>query len=90
MNESTFTFQVDAALKEQFSAAVEASNLNGEQVLAELMRDFVARQNESAQYDAWVRREVQHGLDAANAGDSFSSDEVEAEAAAWRDAMRAP
>ena len=36
------------------------------------------------QLDAWFRREVQIGLDAANAGDVVAAEDVEAEAVAWR------
>lgn len=46
------------------------------------MRDFVRQQEEAAVHDAWFRRQVQIGLDSANAGDVISTAEVEAEA--WR------
>jgi len=36
------------------------------------------------EYDAWFCREVQIGLDQANAGMLIASEEVEAEAARWR------
>lgn len=32
------------------------------------MREFVQEQQEGAEHDAWFRRQVQAGLDAANAG----------------------
>lgn len=48
------------------------------------MRDFVRQQHEAAEHDAWLRRQVQMGLDSANAGELLGSEEVEAEAAAWR------
>jgi len=38
-----------------------------------------------AEYDAWFRREVQIGLDQANAGLLIPSEQVEAEAAIWRE-----
>jgi predicted transcriptional regulator len=38
--------------------------------------------------DAWFHRQVRVGLDAANAGDVISAEEVEAEAAAWRIELR--
>src|SRR3546814_12807323 len=44
------------------------------------------KEREAAAHDAWFRREVQIGLDSANAGRLVSGDVVEAEAAAWRDA----
>jgi predicted transcriptional regulator len=85
MNESTFTFRVDASLKEQFTAAAKGSGRTGAQLLRDFMRDYVRQQQEAAAYDQWFRREVQAGIDEAIAGDVFSSEEVEAEAAAWRE-----
>jgi len=41
-------------------------------------------QQATAEHDAWFRRQVQAGLDAANAGDVISAEIVEAEAATWR------
>ncbi|WP_161993214.1 hypothetical protein [Lacisediminimonas profundi] len=37
-----------------------------------------------AEHEAWFRQAVQTGLDAADAGDVISDEEVEADAAAWR------
>ena len=84
MSEATFTFRVDAGLKEQFSTAAKSRDRTGAQLLRDFMRDFVKQQLEAAEHDAWFRREVQIGIDAANAGVVVSSKEVEAEAQAWR------
>lgn len=51
------------------------------------MRDFVRQQQEAASHDAWFWREVQAGIDSANAGDLVSAEEVEADAA-WRESTR--
>ena len=85
MSESTFTFRVDASLKEQFIKAAKGCDRTGAQLLRDFMRDFVRQQQEAAAHDQWFRRAVQAGIDAANAGDVYSSEEVEAEAAVWRD-----
>lgn len=84
MSEATFTFRVDEGLKEQFSTAAKSRDRTGAQLLRDFMRDFVKQQQEATAHDAWFRREVQIGLDAANAGKVVSAEEVEAEAAAWR------
>ncbi|PWR21783.1 hypothetical protein [Zavarzinia compransoris] len=84
MSDVTFTFEVDEDLKNEFTAAADATDSDSAQVLRDLMRDFVRRQHEAADYDAWFRAQVQIGLDQARAGDLFSHEEVEAEAAAWR------
>lgn len=84
MRDATFTFRVDEALKAEFSEAAKAKDRTGAQLLRDFMRDFVRQQQEAAEHDAWFRREVQAGVDAADAGDVLSADEAEAEATAWR------
>ena len=84
MTEATFTFRVDEALKTEFAAAAKARDRSGAQLLRDFMRDFVRQQRDTAEHDAWFRRQVQTGLDAAAAGDLIPDDTVEAEAAAWR------
>ena len=84
MSEATFTFRVDEALKSEFSTAAKNRDRNAAQLLRDFMRDFVRQQQEAAEHDAWFRRQVQRGLDSANAGDLVPAEEVEAEAAAWR------
>ncbi|TDO15325.1 MULTISPECIES: CopG family ribbon-helix-helix protein [Halomonas] len=84
MSESTFTFRVDDSLKAEFSQAAKCKDRTGAQLLRDFMREFVRQQQEAEAHDAWFRREVQAGIDAANAGDVVSAEEVEVEAAAWR------
>ncbi|WOG30327.1 hypothetical protein [Endozoicomonas sp. 8E] len=84
MSEATFTFRVDDALKSQFAQAAKSSDRSGAQLLRDFMRDFVRQQQEAAEHDAWFRREVQAGIDSANAGELIVAEDVEAEAAAWR------
>ncbi|ATE60086.1 CopG family ribbon-helix-helix protein [Thauera sinica] len=88
MSETTFTFRVDDDLKEQFTAAAKGRDRSGAQLLRDFMREFVKQQQEADAHDPWFRREVQIGIDAANAGDVVSAEEVEAEAAAWRSETR--
>ncbi|WP_133511682.1 CopG family ribbon-helix-helix protein [Candidatus Thiosymbion oneisti] len=88
MNEATFTFRVDEVLKNEFAAAAKSRDRTGAQLLRDFMRDFVRQQQEAAEHDAWFRRQVQVGIDAADAGDVIAAEEVEAEAAAWRAGVR--
>ncbi|BAO80158.1 hypothetical protein SRAA_0304 [Serpentinimonas raichei] len=88
MSEATFTFRVDEALKTEFSSAAKARDRSGAQLLRDFMREFVQQQQEAAARDAWFRQQVQIGLDSANAGHLVSAEEVEAEAAAWREQTR--
>ena len=84
MSEATFTFRVDEALKSEFTTAARSCDRTGAQLLRDFMRDYVRQQQEAAEHDAWFRRQVQIGLDAASAGDLVPAGDVEAEAAAWR------
>jgi predicted transcriptional regulator len=77
MGEATFTFRVEDALKSAFGEAAKARDQTAAQLLRGFMRDYVKRQQEEAEYDAWVHREVQAGLDSANAGNLISAEEVE-------------
>ena len=84
MTEATFTFRVDEALKSDFASAAKACDRTGAQLLRDFMREFVQKQQETAEHDAWFRHQVQIGLDSANAGELITSAEVESEAEAWR------
>jgi len=88
MSETTFTFRVDEALKTEFSTAAKARDRSGAQLLRDFMREFVQQQQEAAAHDAWFRRQVQIGLDSANAGNLIPAVEVEARFAAKRVATR--
>ncbi|ESQ80284.1 MAG TPA: hypothetical protein VLZ84_01790 [Asticcacaulis sp.] len=84
MGEATFTFRVEDNLKSAFSEAAKAHDQTGAQLLRSFMRDYVRRQQDEAEYDAWFRLQVQVGLDSANAGNLIPSEDVEAEFAARR------
>lgn len=88
MSESTFTFRVDEALKSEFSEAAKSRDRTGAQLLRDFMREFVRQQQESAEHDVWFQRQVQFGLDSANAGNLVPADQVEARFAARRAATR--
>jgi predicted transcriptional regulator len=88
MSEATFTFRVDEGLKDQFSTAAKSRDRTGAQLLRDFMRDFVKQQQEASEHDAWFRREVQIGVEAADAGAVVSAEEVEAQAQAWRAEIR--
>jgi predicted transcriptional regulator len=88
MSDATFTFRVDDALKAKFSQAAKAKDRTGAQLLRDFMRDYVRQQQEAAEHDAWFRREVQAGIDSANAGNLIPAADVEAKFAAKRAATR--
>lgn len=84
MNEATFTFRVDESLKSEFSNLAKSHDRNAAQLLRDFMRDFVRQQQNAKEHDVWFRRQVQAGLDSANAGNLISASEVKAKFAAKR------
>jgi predicted transcriptional regulator len=88
MSDATFTFRVDEGLKDQFATAAKSRDRTGAQLLRDFMRDFVKQQQEASDHDAWFRRQVQVGLDSANAGNLIPAADVEAEFTAKRAATR--
>lgn len=88
MSEATVTFRVHEGLKDQFSTAAKSCDRTGAQLLRDFMRDFVKQQKQAIEHDAWFRRQVQIGLDSANAGSLIPAAEVEADFAAKRAATR--
>lgn len=59
---AVFTVEVDAELRDRFMAEAEAVERPASQLLGELMREFVERQRQARDYDAWFRAEVEQGL----------------------------
>ena len=76
MSEATFTFRVEESLKQDFSSFAKTIDRSGAQLLRDLMRDFVKQQQEAASYDAWFQKQVQIGLDEANAGQLIPNEDV--------------
>jgi predicted transcriptional regulator len=89
--EAVFTMKLEPELREQFMAEAEASHRPASQVLRELMREFIERQREARDYEAFLSRKVEAGRASMHAGVGRSNDEVEASFAARRAAAdRAP
>lgn len=88
MNEATFTFRVDETLKSQFAQAAKSRDRSGAQLLRDFMREFVQQQEETAEHDDWFHRQVQIGLNSANAGNLVPAADVEAKFAARRASTR--
>ena len=89
MTEATFTFRVDESLKQEFSSFAKDMDRSGAQLLRDFMRDFVKQQQEAASYDAWYQKQVQIGLDEANAGQLVPQEEVKSRFEAKRASLLA-
>jgi predicted transcriptional regulator len=82
--EAVFTMKLEPTLRAEFVAAAEAMHLPASQVVRDLMREFIKRQGEAREYDAFLRQKVEAGREAMRAGIGRSHEEVEAAFAARR------
>ena len=82
--EAVFTMKLEPELRDQFMAEAEASHRPASQVVRELMREFIERQREARDYEAFLGRKVEAGRASMRAGVGRSNDEVEASFAARR------
>jgi len=81
---AVFTMKLEAELRDEFMAEAAASHRPASQVLRELMREFIERQRQARDYDAFLGRKVEAGRASMRAGVGRSNDEVEAKFAARR------
>jgi predicted transcriptional regulator len=73
--QAVFTMKLEPELRDEFMAEAEASHRPASQI----MREFVQRQRESREYDAYLRGKVEAGRASMRAGQGRYNDEVEAE-----------
>ena len=82
--EAVFTMKLESELRDDFLAEAEAVHRPASQVVRELMREFVQRQRDGREYDAFVRAKVERARISMRAGRGRSNEDVEADFAARR------
>jgi predicted transcriptional regulator len=82
--EAVFTMKLESELRDEFMAEAEAAHRPASQILRDLMREFVQRQREARDYDAFLRRKVEIARGSVQDGLGRLNEEVEAEFAARR------
>lgn len=82
--QAVFTMKLEPDLRDAFMAEAEALHRPASQVLRELMREFIRRQREAREYDAFLRHKVEAGRAEMRAGQGRSNEEVETKFAARR------
>lgn len=82
--EAVFTMKLEPELRAEFIAAAKAAHRPASQVLRELMREFVQRQQQAREYDEFLRHKVEAARSSMRGGKGRSNDEVEAEFAMRR------
>ncbi|WP_048307768.1 hypothetical protein [Halomonas sp. PR-M31] len=78
--QAVFTMKLESELRDEFMAEAEAAHRPASQVLRELMREFIKRQQESREYDEFLSRKVEIARASVQAGRGRSNEEVEEEA----------
>jgi predicted transcriptional regulator len=86
--DAVFTMKLEPDLRADFLAEAEATHRPASQVMRELMREFVERQREKRDYTAFLQRKVDLARASADAGLGRSNEDVEADFAARRAALR--
>ena len=86
--EAVFTMKLEPELRAAFMAEAEASHRPASQVVRELMREFVERQQQAREYDAFLRAKVDTARAQIASGQYVSDNDVEARFAARRAALK--
>ena len=82
--QAVFTMKLEPELRDQFMAEAAATHRPASQLMRELMRAFVRRQQEAREYDEFLHRKIELARSSMRAGQGLSNDEVEADFAARR------
>lgn len=81
---AVFTMKLEADLRTDFMAAAEASHRPASQVMRELMRDYVRREQDRQDHSAFLHRKVDVARASVAAGLGRTDEAVEAAFAARR------
>ncbi len=84
---AVFTMKLEPDLRAAFMAAAEASHRPASQVVRELMRDYVQREQARQEHGDFLARKVAAARTSAQAGQGRDHDAVEADFAARRAAL---
>ena len=87
--EAVFTMKLEPELRDAFMAEAQASHRPASQVVRELMREFVDRQQKARDYQAFLHAKVDTARAQIAAGEVADSAAVEGRAATRRTALRA-
>ena len=85
--EAVFTLKLETDLREAFMAEAAAVHQPASQIVREMMRDFVQRQQESRDYDDFLKHKVETARISAKVGMGRSNEDVEAGFAKRRAAL---
>jgi len=76
--------KLDPELRDQFMAEAEAAHRPASQIVRDFMRDFIQRQREARDYDAFLRQKVDIARASMLADRGRADEDVEADAVVRR------
>ena len=85
MKEAVFTLKLEADLRDAFMAEAEASHRPASQIVREFMREFVTKQQEKRDYEAWLDAEIEAGLREADDPNTKWYTQEELQQGRWRE-----
>jgi len=86
--QAVFTMKLESELREAFMAEAEASHRPASQVMRELMREYIQRQQQAREYEAFLQGKVDNARRSVRAGEGVSDTEIEAQFAARRERIK--
>jgi predicted transcriptional regulator len=86
---AVFTMKLEPELRDAFMAAAAASHRPASQIMRELIREFVAKQEEAGDYKEYLARKVARARESIAKGRYATQEEVEARFAALRAEVKA-
>lgn len=85
MKEAVFTLKLEADLRDAFMAEAEASHRPASQIVRDFMREFVRKQQEERDYEAWELADIERGLAEANDPNTVWYDQEDLVKGRWRE-----
>lgn len=82
--EAVFTMKLENDLRERFIAAAQAAHRPASQVVRELMREFIVREQEKTEYETFLAQKVEKARADLSQGKALGDDDVEATFASRR------
>ncbi|MGO1628568.1 MULTISPECIES: antitoxin of toxin-antitoxin stability system [unclassified Microbacterium] len=82
--QAVFTMKLEEELRDEFMAEAAAAHRPASQIARDLMRDFVQRQREARDYEAYLEAKVHAARASMYSGEGISNDDIEEEFARRR------
>jgi len=87
MSEQTVSFSVDSGLLNAFVQTAEKNSCNKMELLKAFMAEYVQQDVRRQRYEDWFRGKVEKGLSEIEQGMGLSSEQAEAQMAAFKASM---